>query len=228
MKKTAKICVAVLSLSALTSMSAFAATPGAYLGLGLGYGKQNTPSSKKIATPQIKQTNTQGGIAGRVFAGYNINKYFGVEGSLVKLSNATYQSRGHNVPFDGSNYNSNASLTYKMAALDLVGKAYLPIQDSGVNLYALGGAAIVRATTEASLHIKNVTANQVIANGSSSKTQTTVRPVLGAGVSYDIPNTQLTTGVEYSHTFGKGNVKTSTSAIPSTDLVTVNLAYNFG
>lgn len=233
MKKTAKICVAVLSLSALTSLSAYAATPGAYAGLGLGYGKQATGYKKdKDLNPQLKQSANQAGIAGRLFVGYNLNKYFGVEAGVNQYSNSSYSSRGQNVDgIDTNNHNSPAKFNAhtvadaKLTTFDLVGKAYLPIKDSGFNLYALGGAALEHSSVTISGHSKNLT-NNVVKNTHTSSTANQVRPVAGAGLSYDIPNTQLTTSLEYSHTFGSSEIKNSN--VPSADLVTVNLAYNFG
>ena len=52
--------------------------------------------------------------------------------------------------------------------------------------------------------------------------------MVGIGTSYDIPQTQLTTSLELSHIQGSGNVKSSLSAIPSANMITLNLAYNFG
>ena len=106
--------------------------------------------------------------------------------------------------------------------MNLVGKADLPIYDSGFSLYALGGAAYVISKTDTKL------------NGVPSKlksvsvTNKKLRPTYGVGASYDIPQTQLTTSVEFSRIQGKGNVRTSSSAIPTANEVAFNLAYNFG
>ena len=100
---------------------------------------------------------------------------------------------------------------------------------TGFNLYGLGGTALVHTKQKANVNQSmTIGGDTITGSGSDSKTQNKVRPVLGLGASYDIPNTQLTTALEYSHIFGSGNVKTSSSAIPSADLVTFNVAYNFG
>ncbi len=222
MKKTATICVAILSLSALTPI-AFAATTGAYTGFGLGASKQDTPN-RFIDGPNnamLNQSRDIGGLGGRLFAGYRFNPYFGVEGGL-----AGYAQSKYNVHLNYAGMNlANASMKYSMATLDVVGKAYLPIADSGVSLYGLGGAALVHSKMEGKFNSVIPTEDNI---SSMSKTQNKIRPIAGVGVSYDIPQTQLTTSLEYSHLFGKGDVKRSDSAIPSAEMLTLNLAYNFG
>lgn len=208
--KIAKRSLAVLSLLTCASL-AQAAVPGTYVGMGLGASRQDTPNEYLLSGSDaygVSQSRQRGGLGGRLFMGYNFNRYFGVEAGLAKYANSKYKAT------DGFN---TANLKYETAALDLVGKAYLPLAESGMSLYGLGGAAVVRSKATYSGEVYGY-------DYSESKTKTQVRPIAGLGASYDIPNTQLTTAVEYSHIFGK----TNGDLVPSADLVTLNLAVNFG
>lgn len=231
MKKTAKLCVAVISLSALTGMT-YAATPGAYMGLGLGGSKQETPTKvvDDLGGTDLSQSHKIGGLGGRVFGGYNFNQYFGIEAGVAQYAQSNVKFNVNNVMYNGVLIkNLNGSVNYKMTAFDLVGKAYLPISDSGFNVYGLGGVALVHSQVQEKANASGQVFGQtVVGSGDESQTQNKLRPIVGVGASYAIPQTQLTTSFEYSHIIGKGDVETSSSAIPSADLVTLNLAYNFG
>jgi hypothetical protein len=226
MTNLAKRYLALLSLSALTSMTAYAANPGTYLGLGLGAGKQST-SNLDLSNPlgvEFNQSRSTGGLAGRAFTGYNFNEYFGIETGLTQYSQAKTKFNAANLPsgtLDGS-------VEYRMTTLDLVGKGYLPLVDSGFNLYGLGGVSWVHSTVNPKASVKAKGAEPAVAKLGGHDTNNAIRPIVGLGASYDIPQTSWTTGLEYSHTFGKGNVKTNTNAIPAANLVTLNIIYNLG
>jgi opacity protein-like surface antigen len=217
MKKTLKISAAILALSALTGLAS-AATPGTYVGGGLGYSNLGTPDHNIVTGPRaagLHQSYDKTGWGERAFAGYNFNEYFGIEGGYAHYAKATYKTSAPGL--------ASGSVEYSFQDINLVGKAYLPVYDTGVNVYALGGVAYVRSYGDEKLSssIPGVAQHQ-------SKTNNKFRPTYGVGVSYDIPQTQLTTNVEFSRVQGTGNVYSSNSAIPSANLVTLNLAYNFG
>lgn len=225
MRKTAKLSIAILAASVLTSAAAYAATPGTYAGLGLGAGKQQTSnldlSNRYGVTFGQNVSNT--GLAGRIFAGHNFDNNFGIEAGITQYTNADTKFTANNLVSGGI----SGSAEYQMTTFDLVGKAYLPLSESGFNIYGLGGISLVHSKTTTQVTAKNSSINYAT-SAKQSKSQDNVRPVIGVGASYDIPQTQLTAGWEYKHTFGKGNVKNSINAIPSADLVTLDLSYNFG
>lgn len=212
MKKTAIRCVAVAALTMLTG-AAFAARTGGYVGGGLGYSNFNTPTNLALVGGSAfdKQTSHKvGGVAGRVFSGYNFNPFFGLEAGYAHYAQSQYKYSAQLLPAG----TARSSATYKMYSINLVGKAYLPLSDTGFNLYGLGGGALVRSDN--------------VITGFKEQKQTKLRPVYGLGAQYDFPDNPVSTGIEYSRVQGKGNIKTSPSAIPSANLVTFNLAYNFG
>ena len=219
MNKFTKISAAVIASLALANL-ANAATPGAYMGLGLGASRAETPNSYMFSLDNAFTGTNQrqyGGLGGKVFAGYNFNRYVGLEASY-----ATYAKSSYKATADGD----SASLKYALSAFNLVGKAYLPFDDSGFNAYVLGGLSDVRNKVSYSNAGVDL-ADGITANFKpGTHTYSSIRPVYGVGMSYDIAQ-HVTTGLEFSHIQGKGNVKTSAGAIPSADLLTLNIGYLF-
>lgn len=221
MNKMVKLSLAFLSLTCLTG-AAEAAKQGAYVGGGLGYSRLNTPDKYLItddSTKSFKQSRQIGGVAGRVFGGYNFNEYLGVEAGVAHLAPSTYESsfshEGHSFKFNNE---------FSMMAGDLVGKAYLPLPDTGFNLYALGGIALVHSKVEDKSKFTSPYGSDA---STVSKKQNKFRPKFGVGASYDIPDTQLTANVEWNRIQGIGNVKKNINAIPTSDMMTVNFSYKF-
>lgn len=217
--------ITILSASIIASIAMVglvnAATPGAYVGVGLGSSSLKTPDSFLFNTNNTYNSTNKhqrGGLGGRVFAGYNFDKFLGLETSYASYASSLYKASANG---------ANASLKYSLDAVSLVGKVYLPFDDSGFNAYALGGLADVRNQVRYSNNgvplASGVTAN--LKNGTTNYYH--IRPVYGVGVSYDLQE-HLSTNVELSRIQGTGNVKTSASAIPNADMISLNLGYNFG
>lgn len=233
MNKLVKISAAIISSVAFVGATQ-AATPGAYAGIGLGYSQLSTPSAARNANSNtflFSPTSTSsksGGLGGRLFGGYNFNKYFGLEAAYAAYAGS--QSKASSTGSIGSVFSNTGTGSQKVSedALSLVGKAYLPIQETGFNVYALGGVAEVFAKNRYnSTYTATLLGNTgSIATSSSYKTRA-LRPTYGLGVSYDI-NTHLTTNLEYSRIQGRGNLNTNNHAIANANLVTLNLGYNFG
>ncbi len=202
MKKMTKISAAIASL--LLVGAANAATPGAYVGIGAGASILRTSAIDTGNEPGVSSSESRGGLGGRVFAGYNFNKYFGLETAL-----ATYAKSTNKVSFSILGVNETETEKYTLNALSLVGKAYLPLADTGLSLYALGGAAEVQSTIDGKL--------TGVISDSASKTTRSLRPTYGIGASYDMTD-HLTSSVELSRIQGKGDLKTSASAIPNAEI----------
>lgn len=215
MKKILTVGAAVLSFAAFTSI-ANAATPGTYLGLGAGASRLETTSNKltSINGTTTSSSTKRGGLGERLFAGYNFNEYVGVEAGLAHYAKSSY---------DASAIGANASVDYNLNAFDVVGKGYLPFGE-GFNVYALAGAALVKSKTEVKANNARVFGQTGNHNYNNSK----IRPVYGIGVSYDIPQTGVTTNMELTRIVGTGNTSTNPRAIPNADMLSFNVAYNFG
>jgi len=213
MKKILTIGAAILSFAAFTSI-ANAATPGTYLGLGLGASRLETNDKLSFTNGTTSSSSKKGGLGERLFAGYNFNEYFGVEAGLAHYAKSSY---------DASTIGANKSVDYNLNAFDVVGKAYLPLGE-GFNVYALGGAALVKSKTQ-------VKANNAVVFGQTGNhdyNNSKIRPVYGIGVSYDIAQTGVTTNMELTRIVGTGNTSTNPRAIPNADMLSFNVAYNFG
>lgn len=215
MKKIAKIS-AILCLSTLTGL-AFAAQTGGYFGGGLGASNLDIPKDYQDVAFGTS-TTAKGGLGGRVFGGYNFNNYFGIEAGFAHYATAT------NKFASASPRVGHITIDNSMNAIDLVGKGYLPLGESGFNLYALGGVAYVMNK----VNFERTYENSDIQPNKDSFSERSFRPVYGIGASYDIPQTSLTTNLELSRIQGRGDLKNDMHAIPSANMLTLNLAYNFG
>ena len=197
--------VAVLGFSTLMAASSYAALPGAYVGGQLGWGKVHQASST-IA----HATSSNTGLAGRIFAGYEIDPIWAAELGWTKFSTVDLKQTG-------LGYNVRGHL--KTDAVDLVGKASFPVANK-VSIYGKAGAAYV---------YERGSANATLTRGSSvvkfhdSDKAHKVYPTLGAGVSYEF-SPSVSSDVSYNRIQKIG----SSSKIGSTDLVSMGLTYHIG
>lgn len=211
MKQVAKICFSVLSLSFVLSSVAMATNEGGYAGLGLGLSNQDYLEQIDFNHPSNGYTKSESGLGGRIFAGYNFNQYIGLEAGFASYADSTYQA---------NYFLASAKLTSKLSALDVVLKGYLPVADTGFDLYALAGGAVV-------YNKKEVSAWSRIASEKDSYLTAMVRPKFGLGVSYSLPSTPVVASVEASRVFGSGNPNHDDDAIPNANMISFNLAYSF-
>mgnify|MGYP000906889122 CR=1 FL=1 len=217
MKKMTKISAAVAAL--LVAGIANAATPGAYVGVGAGSSFQQTPNyfgdSSIEFVPFVDASEKRTGLGGRLFGGYNFNTYFGLEAAYATYATSTNKfSSWFGGYISGSEKNA-------LDALSLVAKGYLPLGNSGLNAYVLGGLAEV--------HNKHTSNYNIMDESTLNETTTTntLRPTYGIGMSYNLPQ-NLTTSVELSRIQGKGDMYTNSKATPNAEMLTINLGYNFG
>src|SRR4029078_6679873 len=91
MQKIAHLSVAILSLFIVNL--AYSATPGTYLGAGVGKTQISTPDEYLFNVnggPNGNTTKKIGGLGGRAFAGYNFNEYLGVEAGFTHYAKSKY------------------------------------------------------------------------------------------------------------------------------------------
>ncbi len=220
MKKIVKLSIAAVSLAIMASQ-ANAANTGAYVGLGLGASTLNTPSENIIVGEDAKlynQSHHRTNYAGRVFAGYNFNQYIGVEAGATNYGSAIYTNKTLTTPV------IKGTQRYMMAAGDLVAKAYLPIGESGFNLYALGGAALIHSMNVGKVYNQN----EEVKKATVSATHTLLSPKVGLGANYAIPDTNVTAGLEWNRVFGKKISENMVNTVPGADMYALTVSYNFG
>lgn len=191
---------------------------GPYIGAEAGKSSARTPDSAPfIVSAAGSNTITRNGWAERAFAGYNLNKFFGLEVGYTNYARVVYNGR---IP------GAHAEMQYNFRTYDLVGKAYFPLGYTGYNLYALAGAARV---TEA-LNYKNpgIPLSGSIAGpaiGTSNVYKT--RPMYGLGINFSMPQYHFTISLEATQIIHLGGFTTNPNALPNLNLATLGIAYNF-
>lgn len=202
--------LSTVALAAGLITAAHAVGPGFYLGVQGGMtNTHNLPitvptNTTPAQTATVNPSNT--GAGGRLFLGNNINPYFALEGGYTYYAKSTYS-----LPSSAAVTCSNSGV--KQSALDFVGKGMFPV--SSFNLYAKAGMALVYQSLTGSC-----TGNP--SNGSSgniSSTQTTGRPVVGVGMSYDL-NQNWVADLSFTRVL-------SGSKIQNADLAALGISYHF-
>lgn len=208
--------IACATLGALTSsFDANAAQIGPYLGAGAGMANLRTPNHYSFAAP-AENTRTRGGWGERIFIGFNVDPYLGIEAGYANYPRSLYIGR------QASNY---SSITYNARTYDLVGKAYLPLGASGFNIYVLAGAARVAEILKyvnSPIGLTGSIATPIPGTTNTFKT----RPIYGLGINYDF-NRHLVANVELTQIQHLNTFSNKPNSIPFMNLATVNLAYKF-
>lgn len=209
-------------------MNSFAAStnhPGLYLGLQGGYGLSDEGDGyykhlETFANHAIGNKSFDriyGGAAGRIFSGYNFNKYFSVEfgGSLLPKNKYIYNN---------SSLPQYLSIKTETYTVDLVGKFILPL-NSKWNVYAkLGGAYV---------HFKlNGIAQNIPGNNSNTLVYESLCPAYGLGLTY---NVNKNIGIDlawlgtYSNNrfFEKDLDPDAIKPVPTTNMFMLGIAYKF-
>ena len=184
---------------------------GIYLGLQGGLGMTNwyrysgfyslyRADRAEYDNIQVKRGN---GAIGRVFVGYDINRYFALEGGYTYFFNNTY--------FASSNLGNTDNI--RTMAFDLFGKGKLPVAEN-LDLYAkLGASCLMRHTAI------QATARRFGGNNN------TFRGAYGAGVDYYI-TPKVVANLEWSCLNGNGKF-VSGNYQPNTDVFMAGLRYRF-
>lgn len=150
---------------------------GAYIGFQTGYGNINYSKEEKVYPFYVySESVDSSGLAGRLYAGYDFNKYFALEAGITLLPKVTFH-----FPADDFGFNQNA--------LDLLGKVTLPLQYN-IDLYAKAGVADV------------IRANYTLDGTEYSDRYTDIVPAAGMGASYGF-NENVFADLSYMHYFGK-------------------------
>ena len=192
------LCSVLASLASafLMANASAAVDSGAYVGGQAGWG---TIHQDGFSTSHNNSSDS--GLAGRLFAGYQVNQNFAAEMGYTKFKNESTKATFGLITATGS---------IKTYAVDLVAKGIMPLQN-GVSLYGKLGAAYLNETAHAS-----------VGSFSASTTQSKILPTFGAGVSYDLTQ-NVATDLSWTRI-----QKVGSTDLNSTDLVALGLAYHFG
>lgn len=219
MKQATLMRAAIFSLMMLLASVSYAAKPGFYAGAGAGLSQLATPNQSLFDPYASNDTNSKKlrGFSGRAYAGYRFNQYLGFEAGIARYASAKYTA---------NLANANSSLSYSMNAVDVVAKTYLPIGEDRFNLYALGGVAAVNQSQQ--FHDGGIPfVSNFLAPQTGTKAHHKIRPIYGVGIGYDIPKSHFTANIEMTRIQGIGEMRTNLNAMPSANMVSFNLTYNF-
>lgn len=186
----------------------YAAAEGFYAGVQLGISNtHNNPQTIYYdngtpATPTpVSPTNT--GLGGRFFGGYNFNQYAAYEMGYTHYAPSTYS-----VPTSVAVNNP----AIRTNSFDLEGKGMFTIGAIGLGVFGKAGLALI--TTGQSGILQNSAANS-----SSNGNTTSVRPLIGLGVSYDLSQNWVT-DLSWTRVLSGGGIK-------SADLIAIGFSYHW-
>jgi opacity protein-like surface antigen len=198
-----------------------AAEAGAYVGGQLGWGNvhqgnyaQNTTEAvEDVGTFSSHIRETETGMAGRIFGGYQFNQNIAAEVGYTRFHNATQT-------YDFTSGMDDASVrgSLKTDAFDIVAKGILPLTN-GFNLYGKLGVAYLRAAETMRVYGTDGSKFKISDNAHD------VYPTFSAGAGYDVTK-NVTTDLSWTRIQKVGNSHNST--LPSTDLFAAGVAYHFG
>ncbi len=235
------VCTCLITLPCvIIGHETYAANQGAFVGVGAGYSQINTPnhSAFGVATPLpsdstvINQNKHDiGGFGALFYAGYNFSKNFGLEASYNHFANSDYSTTQSSINSLGSSDAIvHAKLEFKTHTYDVVAKGYLPFEN-GFELFARAGASYViqkvnYSNDSAGSFVVPVGGDEFATPSIGNTTTKRLRPTVGLGAGFNFTkNWELS--FAWNHVFGSGNLKSSTSAIASLDMITLDITYSF-
>lgn len=211
MKFNKVLLTGLISLSAFSIAAAYADPydQSVYFGGQAGYARANfgdldSDIKNLVQSDPFGGSSRQGGFAGRLYAGFNFNQFFAVEGGYSFLPNNKYT------------FNGLGDVRLTTNAWDVVGKASLPLAVltpalDGFSVYVKGGAAYVTSKFDIDDSVQTFTSAK--AHGWA--------PTYGAGVAYNF-NRNLAMDVSWTQIYGHGSDST-TFRTPTTNAAMVGL-----
>lgn len=215
---------------------AHAAQPGAYMGLQLGWGQvHNAGISESDANVMLADNvgtgnffvnsfssdTTVNGLAGRIYAGWQFNCFWGLEFGYAKFPNAPTHATviATEISPAGPIVSQITSGSIATDAFDIDIKGILPLRNH-FNLYGKIGYAYLEAWSQETLQS---TSNGVTETADYNDNKHRYYPTFAVGASYDFcPDF----GMDLSYT--RIQKTGSDSALGSTDMVALGAYMNFG
>ncbi len=221
--------VAGAVVSAVSSAALADVVPGPYAGVQLGYGDNHANYGDSVINngllvvdpfnsnpidlinETISTSLDHSAFAGRLYAGYDFNRFLAVEAGYTRFSNTNIQIT--DVVTDSVTNQtiaaSKVSGHYETQAADAVGKIHAPIAD-GFGLYAKAGVDYLDTKVS-------------IAGGSASENN--VGLVYGLGTDYQI-SPHLVADISFTR-FNGDNDPNSNHYQPNADFYAAGLTYKF-
>ena len=235
------VCTCLITLPCIIlGHESYAASPGAFVGLGLGYGEIRTPNQSAFNTASplpgdstvVNQNKHDlGGFGALFYAGYNFSKNFGLEASYNHYADSDYATTQSSInSLGGSDATAQAKLEFKIHTYDIVAKGYLPFEN-GFELFARAGASYViqkvnYSNDSGGSFVVPVNNDELATPSFGNTTTKRIRPTVGLGAGFNFTkNWELS--FAWNHVFGSGNLKSDSSAIADLDMITLDITYSF-
>jgi len=238
----------IFALLFLFCLPAHAAGP--YFSLGVGASNFKTVDTTYVDTqfaiaqtqgfsPSSSVTNTAGGV-GKLLAGYQFNKYLGIEGGYIGLGESNAMREGMQPGPSGANTTSEDTFTarqvFDATGAFLTANAGLPISSS-FSIFAKGGVFRWHAENNQSALTKRTTTTTDPVTGKISTSTTTLSsssamfsdsgtaPIIGAGISYKPADRPVTIRAEFERFKKVG--RNETTGESDIDAFSIALILNF-
>lgn len=214
-----------LKLGALLSIigvTAFADS-GAYVGVSAGYGTINSSTTNGFSFVDGAGSKSGGTMAGGIFAGYDFNRYLGIQADYDYIANVNY-STGNN-PLTGTQGSINAS--QQILDLGIVGHLPFGLFANALSGLSIFGKLAVGYTTT------SFDGGTVVSTGSAGQNSVSVPsnassmvPVLGLGAEYGWNTVGLRAEYDY---IGNTTVTNNSQTLMNTNngLVLLSVFYHF-
>jgi len=194
---------------AMAPMAYGSSDQGIYVGIQGGWGITHWKSIERVDNTGLRNIESDNGAVGRVFLGFDLCKYFAIEGGYSYFfNNPKIKTASTGVELDK---------VKRTHAIDLMGKIKAPVADE-FNLYAKLGAAYQMTKLDKG-------GNTTPAGYPGDKNRDNITLAYGAGADYYItPN--VIANIEWLRFNGRANANDSKFQ-PPTDAFMVGLRYKF-
>lgn len=232
--------------------SVYATGPGFYIGGQVGKtNTHNLPQTLQTGVPGALDGSTPGlapgqtgsttinpsntGVGGRLYGGYSLSQYFGVELGFTHYAPSTYTiPSGTNLTIGPVSGYPSSKPAINTNAFDFVGKGSLAIPRLGIGVFGKAGVAIVKvgyAGTFTNIYNPSLSgqttillpdgSSTVVPGGfiNSTKTTTYFKPTAAVGLSYDLSQNWVV-DFTLSRIFGGGGMQNA-------DLYSLGISYHF-
>jgi len=202
----------------LFSLSIYAATPGFYIGAGLGYARLESPNHYLFNPTGNGTTNKKdlGGLGGLLFTGYNFNQYLGIELNYLKPSNSEYKA---------SQSGASAKLKYSAQAVGLLGRFNIPLKYH-FGIFAKFGFAYMWQKVKYQNSGVPVNTAQITTPKVGSHHYHKIRPIYGAGVDYHFTD-QFSIEALWTMVNMPNEFHSQQNAMADIQYIGMNIAYTF-
>lgn len=232
--------LALSGFLALITFPAQAAIPGLYIGTQIGMGNvSNSGISEQFMSDLIADafgdtnfsittfdhaTTSGYGFAGRVFMGYQIGYFWGIEGGWRKFSSLPVNATAVGPDFFGAPNEFSASTTGRLSvtAFDLIAKGIIPLPYC-FNLYGTLGLAYLQGYSHVTMTgFETIPGPGATFTSTDNNVTSRFYPTFGIGLGYDLKK-----GIEADLSYSRIQKVGNSTTLGSTDFAGLGLIFHF-